>query len=1004
MDTIIGRDTIQMAMEDLAYRNKKAPKYLLLDAIIKRYPEDPSLPLETEIPSDNLIMEVWDTGGDPSTIANRRKNFNSIKSAINADLKLLYKEGKNPSGIIIGPENTFVMSDEAREQLLASLARTAGEGSLSALDQLAQMMGLLKQILSDEEIIDPKKSDGALSQIHRLLKNISQKLGLDQEDEGADEGGISSKNAKTDNDNTQTEFNEEDEKAGDNSGEENEGILVLEDELDEDFEDIKDEEELEENLGTAEEDYGALGMKDGGGDAEILDDDEDMEIIELDPDEELEDLEDVELGEEDPVKDAMDRELDGGGDGWDKGTGLSEEDDGAMDMEDGGGDAEILDDDEDMEIIELDPDEELEDLEDVELGEEDPMEDAMDRDLDGGGDGWDKGTGLPEEDDGAMDMEDGGGDAEILDDDEDMEIIELDPDEELEDLEDAELGEEDPMEDAMDRDLDGGGDGWDKGTGLPEGDDGAMDMEGGGGDAEILDDDEDMEIIELDPDEELEDLEDAELGEEDPMEDAMDRVLDGGGDGWDKGTGLPGEDDGAMDMEDAGQNGDILDDDDEDMEIIELDPDEELEDLEIIEEDDDLETIEVDEAEELKDMEDVRGDEIEDDVLPEEDFEEVEEELEDISEDREESLEEVDLVDDEEIEEIDADSFGEDDLEEEGGLNDNDEDMDSDVEEDFEEVGFLEDDEELEILEDDQELEEVEEEPEQAPLEPSMGALGADPSLEQEPDTARILAEQFDGFLGSMEKHYNQYLLIPEGTYVVGAKSPGKGDRPIQKIDMTPFYMGKYPVTNALFEIFVEKTGYITTAEERGYGMVYTSRYEKIKDSKTGKIIVKFSQSRGCEKVEGANWYQPWGPGSTLYRKRNHPVVQVSRRDAIAFAAWTGKKLPSENEWEAAARTQKGLIYPWGNEWEDGKSNTEESKIGDTCPVELFTNTNSLNISGMVGNILEWTTDLADISKPEIFIVKGSSWVSSSPAPLHTRTLCKNSETSNILGFRCVAI
>ncbi|SHK04541.1 Formylglycine-generating enzyme, required for sulfatase activity, contains SUMF1/FGE domain, partial [Desulfatibacillum alkenivorans DSM 16219] len=509
---------------------------------------------------------------------------------------------------------------------------------------------------------------------------------------------------------------------------------------------------------------------------------------------------------------------------------------------------------------------------------------------------------------------------------------------------------------------------------------------------------EDLEIVELDEDEDLE-VEDVEEGE------------------GEEGEGEEGEEVGEPDadvrFEDLDDDVEIIDTDELEYEDIEEEP-------ESIEEDDDVEIVELDDDEELVDVEDWEGDEaaLDDDVeivdAPEDGLEEIDEleddadivedgidadveelegDLEDVEGmDDDEELEEVEeALSDEEGEPTEGDGFGDGDVEEED-------------EEEFEEVGFLDDDEELEILDDDMDLEEVEEAPEQGAMEPSMGALGADDSLEVEEDKARVLAEQFDGFLGSMEKAYNQYLLIPEGRYVVGCKSPGKGDRPRQKIDMPPFYMGKFPVTNALFEIFVEKTGYTTTAEEKGYSMVYKSRYEKITDPRTGKTHVRYNQSRSCEKVEGANWYQPLGPGSTLYRKRNHPVVHVSRRDAIAFAAWTGKKLPGEDEWEAAARTIKGLIYPWGSEWEEGRANTEEAKIGDTCPVEHLPNTNALNISGMAGNILEWTADLADSDKPEVFVVKGSAWISSPPAPLYARTFCKGSETSNILGFRCVAI
>ncbi|ACL02326.1 protein of unknown function DUF323 [Desulfatibacillum aliphaticivorans] len=918
MDANISREIIEKAVDELAYRNKKALKYLLLDSILRRYPEDPSLPLDEKISADDLIREVWDTGGDPQAIANRRKNFNSIKSAINSDLKRLYKEGKNPSGVIIGPENNFIMSDEAREALLATLAQTAGNGSLSALDQLAQMMNTLKQILSDEDIIDSNNPDDALSQIHRLLRGISEKLGIDQEVEDAREG-VAVRQAEEGED-AELIASPEADGAGKGGDAEAAGKALLGDGgvSDEDVEIVEEEWDDEE-------------------DVELIEDDEELEGLDEENVEELED----EIIEDELVEDSEDiEEVDSR-----EGEGASEEEgeagnEGAAEEDIDGESLEFVELDEDVELIDEETleEEESEDLED----DGGIVEDLEDIGKDGAGE---KGDG-PEKEDG-----DGLGEGETGD--EDLEIVELDQDEEL--VGEETLGEEE--------------------TG-----------------------DEDLEIVELDQDEELE-VEDVEEGEEEEGEEVGEPDADLKLEELDDDVEIIDAD--ALEYEDFEEAPEAIEGDD-DYEIVELDDDEELVDMEDLKEeaalDDDVEVVDApeDDFEEIDEPEDdaaIVEDEIDEDV------EELEDDLENVEVmDDEEELEEVEEVEeveealsDEEGEPTEGDGFGDGDLEEED-------------EEEYEEVGLLDDDEELEILDDDMELEEVEEAPKQGSVEPTMGALGADDSLEVEEDKARVLAEQFDGFLGSMEKAYNQYLLIPEGRYVVGCKSPGKGDRPRQKIDMPPFYMGKFPVTNALFEIFVEKTGYITTAEEKGYSMVYKSRFERITDPRTGKTHVRYNQSRSCEKVEGANWYQPLGPGSTLYRKRNHPVVQVSRRDAIAFAAWTGKKLPGEDEWEAAARTQKGLIYPWGSEWEEGRANTEEARIGDTCPVEHLSNTNALNISGMAGNILEWTADLADSDKSEFFVVKGSSWISSPPAPLYARTFCKGSETSNILGFRCVAI
>ena len=128
-------------------------------------------------------------------------------------------------------------------------------------------------------------------------------------------------------------------------------------------------------------------------------------------------------------------------------------------------------------------------------------------------------------------------------------------------------------------------------------------------------------------------------------------------------------------------------------------------------------------------------------------------------------------------------------------------------------------------------------------------------------------------------------LLIPQGEYIVGSKAPEKDEQPEHRVRLSPFYMGTFPVTNALFEIFVEKTGYKTTAEKPGYATVYYGRLHKKVDEKTGLVKYTFNAAIRCETVYGACWYQPFAPDSTLYYKRNDPVVQVSLEDAMAFAA-----------------------------------------------------------------------------------------------------------------------
>ena len=221
--------------------------------------------------------------------------------------------------------------------------------------------------------------------------------------------------------------------------------------------------------------------------------------------------------------------------------------------------------------------------------------------------------------------------------------------------------------------------------------------------------------------------------------------------------------------------------------------------------------------------------------------------------------------------------------------------------------------------------------------------------------------------------------------------------------------MGKFQVTNALFEIFIEKTGYRTTAEQTGYGTVYYGRLQKTVDEKTGLEKLTWNATITSKTVEGACWYQPQGHGSTIHNKRNHPVVQVSLKDALAFAAWTGKSLPTEDEWEAGSRTAKGYVFPWGNEWKINSCNVEESYVGDTTPVDNYLEfVNDYGVVDVIGNVLEWTLDRSESLSPvkdrsKYSVVKGGSWISGNGLRLFSRFTLKPESHSNILGFRCVA-
>ena len=265
------------------------------------------------------------------------------------------------------------------------------------------------------------------------------------------------------------------------------------------------------------------------------------------------------------------------------------------------------------------------------------------------------------------------------------------------------------------------------------------------------------------------------------------------------------------------------------------------------------------------------------------------------------------------------------------------------------------------------------------------------------------MAEHFDDTLGEREKKFNAYVKIPEGIYTIGTQKSLKASLELQQFEMPLVYMGKYPVTNALFEIFIEQTGYVTTAEKKGFGTVYHARYQKKGNT------ASWRKQAGSQDVKGACWYQPTGPGSTLHEKRNHPVVQVSVEDAIAYASWIGRRLPTEAEWEAAARTDLSLKYPWGNTYDSKALNIEKTGLSDTSPVELYDNwANEFGMTDMLGNIMEWTADtefppFKTRDKRKYNVAKGGAWNASESITISSRGLYTQEFTSNTIGFRCIS-
>ncbi len=336
------------------------------------------------------------------------------------------------------------------------------------------------------------------------------------------------------------------------------------------------------------------------------------------------------------------------------------------------------------------------------------------------------------------------------------------------------------------------------------------------------------------------------------------------------------------------------------------------------------------------------------------------------------------------------------------------------------------------------EVEDVEEEdtlPKEMHSQATITIVDDDSGVESQ-DAAEV-EEVGEGKVGEdggdrQETRPNEQVFIPGGVFTMGTDSPilpQDGEGPARRVEISDLYMDQFEVSNREFAKFVKELGYVTEAEKFGDSFVLEILLsEAVKSGITQAV----ANAPWWLPVSGASWRMPEGEGTSITGRMDHPVVHVSWNDAVAFCQWAGKRLPTEAEWEYAARG--GLVdrlFPWGNNpmpkgqhwmniWQGEFPNTNTAEDGfiSTAPVHSFL-PNKFGLFNMAGNVWEWTSDWWTIRHTNDFrkdpqgpltgsdkVKKGGSYMCTPEYCYRYRCAARSQNTpdsaASNLGFRCV--